>query len=201
MLKHLCTSWKKSRGNLLIGLGSLAGLLMCCVWYFQLLPEVQFVPRNAGTPRAVAARSSPNYLVAIVRTPSLNTKSNPNIVLPLRCSVEILTSSEVLQQDYIPLLTQTTLIGANGGAKAMVFAGDFPRELTVLAYLDLNDNGKLDFDESNRATEPHRLYQNHAVESVVGEQQDKNSAQTSEHLTLPETTTAESAILVEVDFR
>lgn len=186
----------------MIGLGSLAGLLMCCVWYFQLLPEVQFVPHNAGTPRSVSSRGSPNYLVAIVRIPTFNPKSNPSIVLPLRCAVEILISSEILQQDYIPLLTQTTLIGADGGTKAMVFTGDFPRELTVLAYLDLNDNGKLDFDESNQATEPHRLYQNHAVESVVGESKDKNNMeQSSEHLTSPETNTAESTIVVEIDFR
>ncbi|MEZ6080971.1 MAG: hypothetical protein R3C56_36465 [Pirellulaceae bacterium] len=71
MLKSILKSWKENRGNLLLALGSAAGLLMCLVWYFDLVPEVRLIARSPSTlVSASGPRSAPNSLVGIVRVPS-----------------------------------------------------------------------------------------------------------------------------------
>ncbi len=166
---------------------------MCCVWYFKLLPEVRFIRRNS-TPQSVSAPTNPNYLVATIRIPVLKPNSEGKGPASLRCTVEILAQEEVLQSNYATLLTRSTLIGADGAPQAIIFSEELPEDFWILTYLDLNGNGKLDFDEEERATEPFRQIQNPAPTNVIEEQA---PSEASTDLPLPVTNTQ----LIEIDFR
>ena len=160
MLKSILKSWKENRGNLLLALGSVAGLLMCIVWYFQLVPDVRLIARSLPDTFVSASgpRSAPNSLVGIVRTPPrqrLIQTSSPEVV---HAVVEVYPPNDAIpEQLYTPLLVQTVTLPEAGGPVAVVFNDLPPGRYAAVAYIDLNDNGRFDIEESDLKGEPFSL--------------------------------------------
>ncbi len=160
MLKSILKPWKENRGNLLLVLGSVTGLLMCLVWYFDLVPEVRLIARSQPSSPVSASgpHSAPNSLVGIVRLPArgrLPITSSPE---SMRAVVEVYPPHDTIpEQLFTPLLVQKVALPEAGGPMAVVFNDLLPGKYTALAYIDLNDNGRFDFDEPSLNSEPFRL--------------------------------------------
>lgn len=159
MLKSILKSWKENRGNLLLALGSLAGLLMCLVWYFDLVPEVRLIARSPSTlVSASGPRSAPNSLVGIVRVPArerLPQASSPELT---RAVVEIYPPQDTIpEQLFSPLLVQAVTLPDAGGPMAVVFNDLPPGKYAGVAYIDLNNNGRFDIELPGAKSEPFSL--------------------------------------------
>lgn len=159
MLQHFIKAWQNNRGNLLVILGTVAGILMCLVWYFKLVPKVRFVSRNfGGSIISNSLRQTQCPLVATVRLVTQTAADEETPVVDLKAIVELHTPNEVLQPGQAPLFSRQLSISNDGIAKAVVFQDLLPGSYAVLVYLDLNDNQKFDIDiESMKPLEPYRL--------------------------------------------
>lgn len=155
MPSHFQSSWVHNRGNLLLVLGSIAGLIMCLLWYFQLLPDFRFVtPRTEiGVPPLRRAALDP--LVVVVNGP-VRGKNEAGEATQFHGYVELFAAQGTLAADQSPLHSTAFELRAPQ-AVPVILNGVNPGEYAALAYLDLNDNGKLDFDASLLPSEPYRL--------------------------------------------
>ncbi len=179
MIQQILTSWKENRGNLLLLLGVAAGIAMCIVWYFQLIPEVSFVGRSIpGTLISTSATADPNPLVALIRVPA---PPEGETFPEARVVVEVYPPSETPHQQFPPLLVQTIQLPHASSLQAVVFSNLGPGQYAAVAYIDLNDNGRFDIDEASSTGEPFSLARPvnealQAVELVPGDDADPASA-------------------------
>lgn len=160
MLKPILKSWKENRGNLLLALGSMAGLLMCLVWYFDFVPEVRLVARSLPSTlvSATAPRSAPNSLVGIVHLPARGLLPQASSSESTRAVVEVYPPNDTIpEQLFSPLLAQTVTLPEAGGPMAVVFNDLPPGKYAAVAYIDLNNNGRFDIEESGLKSEPFSL--------------------------------------------
>ncbi len=162
MLQNLSDSWKNNRGNLLLSLGAVTGVLMCVVWYYDLVPEVALAQRGLAAQSIRTSRTDQSVLVAIVQTPPLKqppVATGENEALPpVRVIVEMLSPQGFLHATEATSFRRTIDLAPLGGKQAVILSDIPPGSYAVLAFIDLNDNGKLDFDAENiNATEPYRL--------------------------------------------
>lgn len=162
MIRQILKSWHENRGNLLLVLGSLAGLLMCLIWYFQLVPEVSLMSRGIpGTLISASPRPNSTSLVALVRRP-VHSLANPNTTNdertgePPRAIVEVYSPDGTLSQQTTPLLVQSVTLRDDGVPVAVVFHDLRPGQYAAVAYIDVNGNGSFDTREaeSGSVTEP-----------------------------------------------
>lgn len=162
MIRQILKAWHENRGNLLLLLGSLAGLLMCLIWYFQLVPEVSLMSRGIpGTLISTSPRPNATSLVALVRRPvhsSTKPSSTTDVVTgePLRAVVEVYSPHGTLSQQTTPLLVQAVTLRDDGVPVAVVFHDLRPGKYAAVAYIDVNGNGSFDTREaeSGNVTEP-----------------------------------------------
>lgn len=162
MIRQILKSWQENRGNLLVLLGSLAGIMMCLVWYFQLVPEVSLMSRGIpGTLISTAPPPNSSLLVALIRRPIQNSASantTPGAIIgePLRAIVEVYSPHDALSQQTTPLLIQSVALRDDGVPVAVVFHDLRPGKYAAVAYIDVNGNGSFDTheDESGNITEP-----------------------------------------------
>lgn len=162
MIRQILKSWHENRGNLLLVLGSLAGLLMCLIWYFQLVPEVSLMSRGIpGTLISTSPRPNATSLVALVRRPIHNStkpSSTTDAVTgePLRAIVEVYSPHGSLSQQTTPLLVQSVTLRDDGVPVAVVFHDLRPGKYAAVAYIDVNGNGSFDTREAEfgSITEP-----------------------------------------------
>jgi hypothetical protein len=158
MLQNFAKAWRNNRGNLLLTSGIIAGILMCLVWYLDLVPDVRFVGRNVtGTQVSTSQRSDQSPLVVTLRIPMQATAVEEMPLIDLRFVVELHLASETWQPEQIPLFSRSTTLRNDGKPQAVVFGDVQPGMYAVLAYIDLNNNEKFDCDESMQPLEPFRL--------------------------------------------
>ena len=160
MLKSILKSWEENRGNLLLLLGSAAGLLMCLTWYFQLVPEVHLLARSLPSTlvSTSAPRSVPNSLVGIVRLPPRASFTKTSSTEVLHAVGEVYPPLETIPERlFSPLLVQTITLPKAGGPVAVVFNDLQPGRYAAVAYIDFNDNGRFDIEESGVKSEPFSL--------------------------------------------
>ncbi len=157
MLHHILKSWRANRGNLLAILGSLTGLLMCVVWYFQLLPDIQLLPQDfTGAQVNRTPRGDQNRLVLTVKPPILVPRDESSPPIKLKAVAELYPPVGILESELAPQQTLTFELESNRTV-AVVFGDVRPGKFSALVFLDLNENGKLDFDDSPFPSEPFRL--------------------------------------------
>lgn len=151
MLRSILKSWKENRGNLLLVLGAVAGLIMSLVWYFDLVPEVSLTARSLpGTLISTAPRSASRSLVGIVRLPVVE----EGAPVTRQVIVEVYPPSDAVLQQHPPLLVQSVKLRNDSAPVAVVF-NDLPTgKYAAVAYVDLNENGRFDIDESGDISEP-----------------------------------------------
>ena len=155
MFKSILKSWKENRGNLLLILGSVAGLVMSLVWYFELVPEITLVTRNMpGTLVSTGPRVAASSLVGIVRAPVRQQLPESASAAMRQAVVEVYPPSDAPPEDLSPLLLQTVELRDDGGPVAIVFNDLPPGKYAAVAYIDLNDNGRFDIEESGVTNEP-----------------------------------------------
>ncbi len=199
MLQHFLKAWKNNRGNLLLGLGVVAGILMCLVWYFKLVPEVRFASRSVnGTLISSSQRLLPSPLVATLRITAQPPSDEETPLVDLKAHVELYKPADSLLPEQAPLFSRFTTLRNDGVAQAVVFNDVQPGIYAVLAYLDLNDNQKFDIDaESHKALEPYRLSQATAPTDQAADYKPKpfDLERAAIEVVLDQTT------LVEFDFR
>ncbi len=158
MLQHFLKAWTNNRGNLLLILGTIAGILMCLVWYFQLVPEVRLITRNFNSSLISRTQlADQSQLVVTLRIPAQSPSAEAQPALELQAIVELHLPTETLQPDQLPLLLRSVALRNDGKPQVVVFTDVQPRTYAVLAYIDLNQNEKFDFDDAGKATEPYRL--------------------------------------------
>jgi hypothetical protein len=155
MLKSILKSWKENRGNLLLILGSVAGLVMSLVWYFELVPEITLVTRNMpGTLVSTGPRVASSSLVGIVRAPARQQLPESAPTAVRQAVVEVYPPSHAPPENLSPLLLQTVELRDDGGPVAVVFNDLPPGKYAAVAYIDLNDNGRFDIEELGVTNEP-----------------------------------------------
>ncbi len=160
MLKSILKSWKENRGNLLLALGSVAGLMMCLVWYFQLVPEVRLMALSLPSTMvsSTGPRSAPNSLVGILRLPPRERLAKSLTPESLRAVVEVYPPHDTITEHlFSPLLVQVVTLPEGGGPVAVVFNDLPPGRYAAVAYIDLDDNGRFDLDEAKLNSEPFSL--------------------------------------------
>lgn len=160
MLKSILKSWKENRGNLLLILGSVAGLMMCLVWYFQLVPEVHLMARSLPSTLVSASgpRAAPNSLVGIVRLPPRGQLPQTSSPALMHAVVEVYPPHDTISEHlFSPLLVQAVTLPEAGGPVAVVFNDLPPGRYAAVAYIDLNDNGRFDIEEAGLISEPFSL--------------------------------------------
>lgn len=158
MLQNFLKAWHHNRGNWLLSLGVVAGLLMCLVWYFQLVPEIRLISRSvSGTLISKTLRSEQSPLVVTLRIPVLNATTIETPLVDLRAIVELHLPNESVQSDMTSLFSRSVTLRNDGTPQAVVFSEVQPGRYAVLAYIDLNNNEKFDLDESTQPLEPFRL--------------------------------------------
>ncbi len=158
MIRQILNSWRENRGNLLVLLGLLAGLLMCLIWYFQLVPDVALLNRRVpGTLVSTASRPNSSSLVAIVRSPlrkTLHTRAGQASSwseVP-QAIVEVYAPHDPLPPQAAPLLIQSVSLRGDGVPVAVVFSDLQPGRYAAVAYIDVNDSGALDTYQADGET-------------------------------------------------
>lgn len=162
MIRQILNSWQENRGNLLVLLGSLAGLLMCLIWYFQLVPEVSLMARGIpGTLISTGPRPNSSSLVAILRSPvgqvsKINAATKTTSGDALQAIVEVYPPDDSFSQQVAPLITQSVKLRDDGVPVAVVFENLQPGRYSAVAYIDLNGSGSFDAYEAGTVgvTEP-----------------------------------------------
>lgn len=148
-------SWHNNRGNFLLGLAFAAGLVMCIVWYFDMVPDIRLVPHTTSTAATQITRQDKNQLVVTIRGPEL-----PTAMLEAEAyfagEVELYSPVGSLRDRSPPLLSRRFELRDNRPV-AIVFEIPVTGEYAVMAYFDLNENGVLDLDENHVPAEPFRL--------------------------------------------
>ncbi len=145
------SSWRRNHGNKLIAIGVVAAAAMCAVQYFDLVPEVEIIQEpEAARPQLIGPQIKRSQLVVVVNGP------NEYAGQPIRGSVSVYRPEGTLAAETSPVLTQGFELDKEGYATLAI---DIPTitELTVSCYLDLNDNGVLDYSPSGLPLEPLRL--------------------------------------------
>ena len=201
MIRQIVKAWSENSGNLLVVLGSVAGLLMCLTWYFQLLPEVSLMARGIpGTLVSASPRPNSSSLVAIVRTPTHDSASpiamvNADTGETLRAIVEVYSPHDSLLQENPPLLAQSVALRADGAPVAVVFHDLPPGKYAAVAYIDVNGSGSFDMYESasEGTTEPFCLARSLAPARSAGAETEASGGAIGEELNSDESPPGESA--------
>jgi hypothetical protein len=158
MLQNFAKAWRNNRGNWLLTSGTIAGILMCLVWYLDWVPDVRWATRNvSGTQVSKSQRSDQSPLVVTIRIPLQASAVEEMPVVDLRFIVELHLANDTLQPEQIPLFSRSITLRNDGKPQAVVFGDVQPGLYAVLAYIDLNNNEKFDCDEAMQPLEPFRL--------------------------------------------
>lgn len=158
MIRQILKAWKENRGNLLVLLGSLTGLLMCLIWHFQLVPEVGLMSRGVpGTLISATPRPNSSSLVAIVRRsarnpPTEGAGTSAGSGDAPQAIVEVYSPYDPLPHQAAPLLIQAVPLRDDGVPVAVVFADLQPGKYAAVAYIDFNDSGMFDTYQSGAET-------------------------------------------------
>lgn len=122
----------------------LVGALACVVWYFELVPLLLFEPPTKQAQVSQTVQSQNGILVAqILDSPERkNAKGKIFLFIPNE------------DQTALPVYQERFTLDERGLASILLVVP--AREYSLIAFIDSNDNGQLDFD-NDRATEEFRM--------------------------------------------
>lgn len=141
MRGYIRRAWRENNGWWLVASAALVGCLLCILWFFQLLPDVWIAsPRNQPI-LAQTIQSQNGIMVALVNATD-NARGKRGFILLYR--------PEGFPND-LPAYQQGFLLDESGMATLLMVLP--PGTYMTVAFLDLNDNGQLDFD-GNQPLEP-----------------------------------------------
>ncbi|MFN3190652.1 MAG: DUF2141 domain-containing protein [Aureliella sp.] len=149
MSKPATSTWKENRGDILVSVAVLMIGIASTLWYFEVLPEIDFTPMEMYGENAPPPIPQPTMLIITIgsqdRLPETTMTGFVQIFSPFG---NIADGSE-------PIATQTFQLH-EGGLTSVVFDELSPGEYTPVVFLDSNANGTLDFDASSVPTEEYR---------------------------------------------
>jgi hypothetical protein len=146
MFKQVATVWKANYGPLLFTVGSVAAVMMCIMWYRNMIPEIALA-EPVQLPRRLNWNTASCYFVARIE----RTGSSPEGVPEINEGRVVVYSYDPNRESTYdsPLLSKEFVLGADGTATVVIElrAGMY----TAYAFLDTIDNGRLDTDPETRA--------------------------------------------------
>ena len=144
------SAWNKNRGNLLLVIAALASVMVSCVWYFDLLPNIRFV--SAEQPLSVASPvANPPSIIVVTLEPDKTPSEEP-----VSGYVRVHSPFGRLPESPSPIaFREFTVIDQR--IMPVVFTELPAGQYALSAFLDLNENGLLDFDDKGIPLEPVRM--------------------------------------------
>lgn len=144
MHSYLRTAWRENNGWLLVASASAVGAILCLLWFLEWLPDLS-ISRRSGQPILTQTiPSQDSILVAQINT-SQNAIGKRGLILLYR--------SDDFSNEY-PAYQQSFQLDDSGMVTLLMVLP--PGTYKTVAFLDLNDNGQLDFD-GDVPLEPMRL--------------------------------------------
>lgn len=134
MIQSSSNTWKSNGGNVLLVTAGLATLLVCLVWYLNILPKIEFIAPRRPAPRRTIFQRPVTVLVVAV----LVSEKYPSIVTIHRPFGEIEDTSDPVAFRQFP--------AGLPGTQVAVFTELATGNYAVSAFLDINDNGIFDVD-------------------------------------------------------
>lgn len=141
MQEYLRSTWRDNNGWWLVISATLVGSLLCILWFFQLLPDVWIASPNNQPILSQTIQPQNSILVAQVNATE-NAIGKKGFILLYR--------PEGFPNDLPAYQTGFQLDESGAVTLLMVLP---PGVYKTVAFLDLNDNGQLDFD-GNQPLEP-----------------------------------------------
>ncbi|MEC8557185.1 MAG: hypothetical protein VXZ82_19455 [Planctomycetota bacterium] len=133
-------TWNKNNGNILASIAVSMSLLACALWYFNLLPEIEFEPPQVLGDQIPATQLQPIALQISVTAPE-NFPSQK-----VKGFIEVLAPGGTLAEPADRLSIHP--FSADRGGMAAVLVEHLPKgSYGLLAYLDINGNEALDFQD------------------------------------------------------
>lgn len=158
MFKYLSKTWQNNHGVWLLAMASAAAIMMSCVWYFNLLPKIELVQDAGLSLQRFAGDVDERKQINIITTgppPSPQMTSGYNgliLMYPADISLDSETS---------PILSVPFVLDAEGLSYQRLGLPDLA-PYALIAFLDLNGNAELDFDQAGAPIEPLR-FANHTA--------------------------------------
>jgi hypothetical protein len=148
-MSDLNKTWSSNHGWLLSGASLMVGLAACIILYMDWVPRISFV-NATGKPPVISQSIQPQsgILVAQIISPDGSRGKKGKILLYSRNNTE---------QTQPPLHQEKFVLDERGTSTILLIVPT--AEYTVLAFMDDNDNGQLDFVDA-KAVEKFRLPQN-----------------------------------------
>lgn len=145
MLSNFKKTWNNNHGWQLSGASLIVGLVACLIWYMDWVPEVVFSSSTAK-PILVSQTLQPQsgIMVAHINGPA-NSQGK---------SGRILLYPQESEKDEPPQFQEKFAFDERGMAAILLIVPT--AQYTVIAFIDDNDNGQLDF-EGDQALESFRL--------------------------------------------
>ncbi|MEM8735117.1 MAG: hypothetical protein AAGG44_12885, partial [Planctomycetota bacterium] len=164
MSHRLKSTWKENRGDILVSVAVTMIAIASALWYFEVLPEIDFTPMETYGENVPPPIHQPTMLVITIGSQdSLPEKTMTGFV-------QIFSPFGDVGDGTEPVSTQTFQLH-EGGLTSVVFDNLSPGDYTPVIFLDSNANGKLDFDPSFKSTEEFRTarYTNEPPENIQRE--------------------------------
>jgi hypothetical protein len=145
MFTSILSAWKDNHGKQLLLVGGLVGLSMCLLWWRQWLPEIRFSPISAGISTQQPFPSNEGMFVAHIQADPSEKQVGGGLLL---------FNPFADNPTEIPAKTVAFELSSDGTATVVVDLA--PGEYAAIAFLDRNNNGVMDIDETGQALEPFR---------------------------------------------
>lgn len=146
MFKRIRSAWNNNHGTQLLVIGCVASVAMCLLWYRQWLPEINF-GQPAAISRPTGTVTAPGHFVGrIVSSPPADGEQVRGLLLLFAYH----TLDEVDQ--HTPTRTLPFQLDPEGTATIVEELP--PGRYAAFAFLDYNENGRLDFNSAGDPLEP-----------------------------------------------
>lgn len=144
MWKNFYSVWVANHGWLLSGAGVIVACVACTIWYFELVPLV-FLKSSANKALVSQTVQSQNgILVAQIQATAEKKNAKGKILLYIPDD----------DQNAFPVYQEKFVLDERGSASLLLVVP--AREYSMIAFIDANDNGQIDF-EDDRAKEDFRM--------------------------------------------
>lgn len=144
MFKSVHNTWSNNHGWLLSGAGVIVALAACLIWYLDWIPRISLTNQNEKAVVSQSIQKQNAILVAQIVSGPEQKGAKGRILL-------FLPSED---QRSLPTYQERFILDDRGMASLLLVVP--AREYSMIAFIDANDNGQLDFDDQ-RATEDFRL--------------------------------------------
>lgn len=155
MWKNLYKTWSSNHGWLLSGASLIVGLVASCIWYLDLVPQLNFVSGGVKQP-LISQSIQPQNGVLVAQVNALPESK--------RKKGRILLYTQSIDQTQTPEYQEKFEFDERGNAAILLVVP--ASEYMAIAFIDDNDNGQLDFD-GETALESFRLPRTLASGQVI----------------------------------